>query len=65
MDGMYEPLRQFADSWGLLALTLVFLFVVVFVFRRGSTARYRDAASIPLRDDRPADDAADTREDRA
>ena len=60
----YEPLRQFADSWGLLALTLVFLFVVFWVFRRGSRRHYEDAASIPLRDDQPIE-SADTREDRA
>lgn len=47
----YETLRAFADSWGLLFLFLVFLGIVVFVFRRGSTKRYRDAASIPLRRD--------------
>ena len=63
MDGLYEPLRQFADSWGLLALTLIFLFVVAFVFRRGSTKRYEEAASIPLRDDTPVEDTQ-TKEDR-
>ena len=57
MDGLYEPLRRFADSWGLLALTLIFLFVIVWVFRRGSKRHYEDAASIPLRDDAPVKDA--------
>ena len=64
MDGLYEPLRQFADSWGLLALTLVFLFVVAFVFRRGSTRHYEDAASIPLRDDHPVEGAETPKEER-
>ena len=64
MDGLYEPLRQFADSWGLLALTLIFLFVVAFVFRRGSAKRYEEAASIPLRDDAPIE-GDPHKEDRA
>ncbi len=49
----YETLRHFADSWALLVLFAIFLFVVVFIFRRGSSERYRDAASIPLKDSRP------------
>ena len=47
----YEIMRHFADSWGLLGLTLVFLFVVGFVFRAGSRSQYDHAARIPLDDD--------------
>ena len=47
----YETMRHFADSWGLLGLTLVFLFVVAFVFRAGSRSQYDHAARIPLDDD--------------
>ena len=47
----YEIMRHFADSWGLLGLTLVFLFVVAFVFRAGSRSHYDHAARIPLDDD--------------
>jgi cytochrome c oxidase cbb3-type subunit 4 len=47
----YEIMRHFADSWGLLALTLVFVIVVAFVFRKGSRAQYDHAARIPLDDD--------------
>jgi cytochrome c oxidase cbb3-type subunit IV len=47
----YEIMRHFADSWGLLALTLIFLFVVAFVFRKGSRTQYDRAARIPLDDD--------------
>ncbi len=50
----YETLRHFADSWGLLGLTLVFVFVVAFVFRPGSRARYGKAAQIPLSDESEA-----------
>jgi cytochrome c oxidase cbb3-type subunit 4 len=47
----YEFMRHFADSWGLLALTLIFLFVMAFVFRTGSRSQYDHAARIPLDDD--------------
>jgi cytochrome c oxidase cbb3-type subunit IV len=50
----YEIMRHFADSWGLLLLTIVFLFVVAFVFRAGSRAQYDNAARIPLEDDSKA-----------
>ena len=43
-------MRHFADSWGLLFLVLVFIAVIAFVFRPGSTAAYRQQALIPLKD---------------
>ncbi|MBD3626091.1 MAG: cbb3-type cytochrome c oxidase subunit 3 [Rhodobacteraceae bacterium] len=53
----YSLLRELADSWGLLALTLIFLGVIVWTFRPGSRALHRDAANVPLRHDRlPVDD---------
>ena len=50
----YEIMRHFADSWGLLALTFVFVFEVAFVFRTGSRSQYDHAARIPLDDDSEA-----------
>lgn len=47
----YTALRQFADSWALLAMTLFFIGVVIFAFRPGSRERAEDAARIPLKDD--------------
>ncbi|MEM8869007.1 MAG: cbb3-type cytochrome c oxidase subunit 3 [Pseudomonadota bacterium] len=47
----YSLLREFADSWALLALTLIFLGVIVWVFRPGSRDLHRDIANIPLRND--------------
>ena len=52
----YTALRLFADSWGLLGLTLVFLGMIVFLFRPGARAIHRDAASVPFRNDRIAPD---------
>ncbi|MCE8523141.1 cbb3-type cytochrome c oxidase subunit 3 [Ruegeria pomeroyi] len=45
----YTLLRQFADSWMLLALFAFFIGVVVWVFRPGSTRTYDDTANIPFR----------------
>ena len=60
----YTLLRQFADSWMLLVLFLLFVGIVAWVFRPGSGKTYRDTADIPFRhtekpaaqgrDDKPA-----------
>jgi cytochrome c oxidase cbb3-type subunit 4 len=51
----YTFLRQLADSWVLLAMTLAFLGIVLWAFRPGSRALHDDAASQIFRnDDRPA-----------
>lgn len=47
----YTALRLFADSWGLLAMTLFFIGAVIFAFRPGSRAKADDAAHIPFKDD--------------
>ncbi len=47
----YSLLRQFADSWMLLAMTLFFLGVVVWAFRPGSKATHKDTADIPFRNE--------------
>ena len=51
----YDTLRQFADSWGLLALFLFFLAVVLWVFRPGSRRHYADAAAVPFKHDAPVE----------
>lgn len=47
----YSILREFADSWGLLAMFLFFLGAVLWTFRPGSRELHDDAANIPLRND--------------
>ena len=47
----YTAMRHFADSWGLLAMTLFFIGAALFVFRPGSKTLADDAARIPLEDD--------------
>ena len=51
----YSLLRQFADSWALLTMFLMFVGIVVWTFRPGSRAQHDDTAQIPLRNDRLED----------
>ena len=58
----YTMLRQFADSWAVLALLLFFLGVVVWAFRPGSRKVHEDIANIPFRyEDKPAGDDGSAR----
>ncbi len=51
----YSLLRAFADSWMLLALTLVFIAVILWAFRPGSRKTHDAvAASIFRNEARPA-----------
>jgi len=47
----YHTMREFADSWGLLAMALFFVGAALFAFRPGSRKAADEAARIPLEDD--------------
>ncbi len=47
----YTLMRHFADSWGLLAMVIFFIGVILFAFRPGSKELADDAAQIPLKED--------------
>ena len=52
----YTLLREFADSWVLLVLTLFFVGVGFWAFRPGSRLIHQDAANIVFRHDlKPGD----------
>ena len=52
----YSLLREFADSWVLLALTLVFVGVFIWAFRPGSRLIHQDAANVVFRNElKPGD----------
>lgn len=52
---LYTITRQFADSWALLALFLIFIGVILWAFRPGSRRVHDEIATIPFRhEDRPA-----------
>lgn len=40
----YDALRHFADSWGLLTMTVVFLTLVGWTFRPGAPQDHHNAA---------------------
>ncbi|GAO80259.1 MULTISPECIES: cbb3-type cytochrome c oxidase subunit 3 [unclassified Sphingopyxis] len=47
----YDALRHFADSWGLLAMALLFLTLIAWPFRPSARARNDEAASMIFKDD--------------
>ena len=47
----YDTLRHFADTWGLLALTLLFVGIVLFALRPSAKRKYEENAKIPLKED--------------
>lgn len=47
----YTAMRHFADSWGLLAMTIFFVGVVLYTFRPGGRSAAERAAEIPLKED--------------
>jgi cytochrome c oxidase cbb3-type subunit 4 len=51
----YDQLRHLADSWGLVMLTIMFLTLVGWTFRRGAAQRMDDAAQSIFKSDRIGD----------
>jgi len=45
----YTFLRQWADSWFLLAMFIFFIGVMLWVVRPGSNAKHRDTANVVFR----------------
>lgn len=45
----YTLMRQFADSWGLLAMTVFFAIAALYAFRPGGKRQADDAAQIPFK----------------
>jgi cytochrome c oxidase cbb3-type subunit 4 len=37
-----------ADTWGLIVLVVLFVGIMVYIFRKGATERYKRAARIPM-----------------
>ena len=47
----YNTFRHFADSWGLLAMALLFLTLIAWPFRPSARARNEEAANMIFKDD--------------
>jgi cytochrome c oxidase cbb3-type subunit IV len=50
---VYDSLRHFADSWGLVYMMAIFLAVVFFIVKPGARDKAQAAARIPLDDNYP------------
>ncbi len=62
----YSLLREFADSWALLVLFLVFVAVIFWAFRPGSRRTHQDiAASIFRHENKPAAEGGERTAHRA
>ncbi len=47
----YEVLRQIADSWGLLAMLVLWVGFALWAFRPGAKRHHEDAANMIFKDD--------------
>jgi cytochrome c oxidase cbb3-type subunit 4 len=53
---IYDSMRHFADSWGLVYMFGIFIAVLVRISLPGAKQLAAEAARIPLDDDRPAEE---------
>jgi len=51
----YSILREFADSWFLIAMTAFFIGTIIWAFRPGSRKMHEDISEIPFRNETAAD----------
>ncbi len=58
----YSFLREFADSWFLILMTLFFLGTIVWAFRPGSRKEHDDTANVVFRNETAVDTNAKTPE---
>ena len=56
----YTFLRELADSWVLLLMTLFFIGTIFWAFRPGSREVHEDTANIPFRNETIADEGEET-----
>jgi cytochrome c oxidase cbb3-type subunit 4 len=52
MNDQYNVLREFADSWGLLAMFIFFLGAVAMALRPSAKQAYSEAAEIPFKENK-------------
>lgn len=49
---IYDTLRHFADTWGMVGMGLIFIGIVLWLFVRPRASEYyRDQAEIPFRNE--------------
>ncbi len=47
----FTTLSQFAQTWGLVYLVILFAGVLVYALRPGAKSKFEDAARIPFKED--------------
>ncbi|MFA6264540.1 MAG: cbb3-type cytochrome c oxidase subunit 3 [Pseudolabrys sp.] len=51
MDPTYKAVAEFAQTWGLIYFTAIFLCVLAYAFWPSRKKQFEEAARIPLRED--------------
>jgi cytochrome c oxidase cbb3-type subunit 4 len=51
MDPTYRAAAEFAQTWGLIYFTVIFLVVLIYALAPSRKKQFDDAAHIPLRED--------------
>ncbi|MEM1139531.1 MAG: cbb3-type cytochrome c oxidase subunit 3 [Pseudomonadota bacterium] len=60
---MYEPLAQFAQTWGLIIFIVAFVLVLIYALAPGNRAKFSQAARIPLDDGKDEDNVGRSKTD--
>ncbi|MAN78935.1 MAG: CcoQ/FixQ family Cbb3-type cytochrome c oxidase assembly chaperone [Rhodospirillaceae bacterium] len=47
----FEQVAMFAQTWGLVYLTVMFAGVLIYALRPGARKKFQDAAQIPFKED--------------
>lgn len=47
----FETISYFAQTWGLVYLFVLFVGVLIYALRPGSSKKFQDAAQIPFKED--------------
>jgi cytochrome c oxidase cbb3-type subunit 4 len=47
----FEQVAMFAETWGLVYLSVLFVCVLVYALRPGAKKKFQDAAQIPFKED--------------
>ncbi len=47
----YKTLAEFAQTWGLVYMVIIFIGVLVYALRPGAKKKFDEAARMPLKED--------------
>ncbi len=61
----YSILREFADSWALLAMMAFFIGAILLLFRPGAKQQHIDAANIPFNEEQYKDSSTSNKRSKS